>query len=230
MEISVVIPAYNEEGRIKKSISAIMKFLENKKLGYEIIVVDDCSKDGTAAIVKGFKSGRLRLVSNSKNSGKGYSVKRGVLMSKKNLVLFSDADLSTPIESLDSFLKYIGDYDIVIGSRRMKGSVIAGRQPLHRRIPGKIFPVLVNLTTLRGIRDTQCGFKLFKRKAAMDIFRKQKIKGFCFDVETLYLAKSAGYKIKEVPVVWNNSAHSKLSPVKDSIRMFIDLIKIRLMH
>lgn len=227
MEISIIIPAYNEEKIIGKSISKVIGFLENKKFDYEIIVVDDCSKDRTRSIINNFNSKKIILIENKKNIGKGYSIKKGILNAKKNLVLFSDADLSTPIEELNSLLKYIDDYDIVIGSRRMKKSVIKIKQPLYRRLPGNMFPILVNFIILKDIRDTQCGFKLFKRDAAKNVFKKQRIRGFCFDVEILYLAKNAGYKIKEVPITWNNFADSKVNAITDSIKMFIDLVKIR---
>lgn len=227
MEISIIIPTYNEEKIIEKSISKIISFLENKKFDYEIIVVDDCSKDRTKCIINNLNSKKIILIENKKNMGKGYSIKKGMLNAKKNLVLFSDADLSTPIEELNSLLKYIDDYDIVIGSRRMKKSVIKIKQPFYRRLPGKMFPILVNFIILKDIRDTQCGFKLFKRDVAKNVFKKQRIRGFCFDVEILYLAKNAGYKIKEVPITWNNFADSKVNTITDSIKMFIDLVKIR---
>lgn len=226
MEISVVIPAYNEGKIIGKNISKIISFLENKKFNYEIIVVDDCSKDGTSDIVKDFNSKKIVLLRNKKNMGKGHSIKRGILNAKKDLILFSDADLSTPIEELDSLLRYIDDYDIVIGSRGEK-SIIKIKQPIYRRIAGKMFPILVNFIVLKGIRDTQCGFKLFRKNLAKDIFKKQRIDGFCFDVEILYLAKNAGYKIKEVSVTWSNRADSKVNPIIDPIKMFIDLIRIK---
>ena len=229
MEISIIIPAYNEEKIIEKSISKIISFLENKKFDYEIIVVDDCSKDRTRSIINNFNSKKIILIENKKNIGKGYSIKKGILNAKKNLVLFSDADLSTPIEELNSLLKYTDDYDIVIGSRRMKKSVIKIKQPLYRRLPGNMFPILVNFIILKDIRDTQCGFKLFKRNSARAIFKKQKIDGFCFDVEIMYLAKKEGYKIKEVPVAWTNFRDSKVNPLVDSIKMFVDLMKIRFM-
>ena len=230
MDISVIIPAYNEEKLIRNSISKIISIFENKKFDYEIIVVDDCSKDKTRDIVKSFHSRNVVLIKNKKNLGKGYSIKKGVLSAKKNLILFSDADLSTPIRELNHLLKYIGSYDIVIGSRRMDGSLITIKQPFYRRIPGRIFPILVNLIVLKDIRDTQCGFKLFKRDVAKDLFKKQTIKGFCFDVEILKLAIDSGYRIKEVPVIWENYLDSKINPIIDPIKMFTDLIKIRLKY
>lgn len=230
MEISIIIPAYNEEKIIRKSISKVIEFLEHEKIEYELIVVDDCSTDRTGVIIKNFNSKKVILIKNKNNMGKGCAIKEGILNAKKDLILFSDADLSTPIKELSNLLKYIDDYDIVIGSRRIDGSLIKIKQPFYRTIPGRIFPILVNLMILRGIKDTQCGFKLFKRNAAKDIFQKQRIKGFCFDVEILYLAKKAGYKIKEVPITWNNSADSKVNIIADPIKMFIDLLKIWFRH
>lgn len=229
MKISVIIPAYNEEKVIGKSISKIISFLENKKFNYEIIVIDDCSKDRTSNIVKDFNSKKIILIRNKKNMGKGYSVKRGVMNAIGDLVLFSDADLSTPISELTKFLPLSHEYDVVIGSRVLKESVVL-KQKFYRELVGTAFNLLVQLLLIRGIRDTQCGFKLFRKNVAKDIFKKQRIGGFCFDAEILYLAKNAGYKIKEVPIKWINAESSKVNPVTDSIKMFIDLVRIRLRY
>lgn len=227
MEISIVIPAYNEEKVIRKNVFKIINFLKNKKIEYELIVVDDSSTDRTAEVIKNINSKKIRLIKNKKNMGKGYAIRKGILNAKKKLILFSDADLSTPIEELSNLLKYVNNYDIVIGSRSLDKSIIKIKQPLYRTIPGMIFPILVNLIILKGIKDTQCGFKLFKRNVANDIFKKQRIKGFCFDVEILHLAKNAGYKIREVPITWNNSEDSKVNVITDPVKMLIDLLKIR---
>lgn len=229
VSISIIIPAYNESKRIVRTLNKIVDYFDLGKWDYEILVVDDGSKDNTIGVINELskKNKRIKLLQNKKNKGKGYSVRAGILNARNELVLFTDADLSTPIEELDKFMRFIDVYDIIIGSRRLKGSRIKIKQPFYRRIPGKIFPILVNLLVLKDIQDSQCGFKLFKRKAAIDIFKRQTIKGFGFDVEVLYLAKRLGYRIKEIPVVWINDVNSRLDPIKDSYRMFKELLKIK---
>ncbi|MFH0979308.1 MAG: dolichyl-phosphate beta-glucosyltransferase [Candidatus Woesearchaeota archaeon] len=227
MKLSVVIPAYNEEKRIANSISKVIDYLDRKKFDYELIIVDDGSTDTTVEIVQGFNNGKIRLLKNEVNRGKGFSVRRGMLAAENPYILFSDADLSTPITELPRLMKYINGYPIVIGSRRMKGSLIVTRQPWYRSIPGKVFPLMVNLLVLKGIRDTQCGFKLFRRAAAQELFPLQKLERFSFDAEILLLAQLKGYKIKEVPVVWANALDSKLNAVTDSYSMFVELLKVK---
>lgn len=226
--ISIVIPAYNEEKRIGKSIKQIVKYLDKKKYSYEVIVVDDGAIDNTIDVVKKAGNKYVRIIKNKKNMGKGYSVKTGILNAKYPLVLFSDSDLATPIEELDKFMEYIKNYDIVIASRNLKESDIKVKQPFCRQLMGKTFPLLVNLIALGGFRDTQCGFKLFKTNAAKKIVSLQTFNRFSFDVEILFIAKKLGYKIKEAPVVWIDKEGSKVNPIKDSLEMLTDLFKIRL--
>lgn len=227
MNISVVIPAYNESKRIRSTLEKVENFLKKKNWDYEIIVVDDGSKDNTADIVRSFINNRIKLLKNKKNMGKGFTVKHGVLKAKKDYILFSDADLSTPIEELERFDKVKHAYDIVIGSRRVKGSKIPVKQPFYRRWPGAIFPFIVSILVLRGIKDTQCGFKMFRREVAHELFPRQTLNGFSFDAEILYLAQKRGYKIKEMPVVWVNALDSKLNAMTDSYRMLVELLKIK---
>ncbi|MCK4521213.1 MAG: glycosyltransferase family 2 protein [Nanoarchaeota archaeon] len=224
--LSVIIPAYNEEKRIGKTLERIISYLDSKKYSYEIIVVDDGSRDRTRDVVRGVRN--VKINKKRKNMGKGYSVKEGMLIAKGDYLLFSDADLSTPIEELEKLMNYIKKYDVIIGSRALKESDIQIRQPFYREYMGKIFNFFVQILTVKGIRDTQCGFKLFTKKAAKEIFSKQKIDGFGFDVEVLFIARKKGFKIKEVPIVWRNSINTKVSPVKDSVRMFYDILKVRL--
>lgn len=229
-QLSVVIPAYNEGSRIKNTLKKITQHLERNKYNYELIVVDDASTDTTKKIVQEIlvKNKKIRLLQNRVNKGKGYSIRKGVLNSRKPFILFSDADLSTPIGELDTFRDFLNEYDIIIGSRRLPASNIIVKQPFYREFIGRFFNLLVHLLILRGVNDTQCGFKLFKKNAAMNIFQKQRLNGFGFDVEILFLAKKFNYKIKEIPVTWKNSAkHSKVSIMKHSIMMFFDLLRIR---
>jgi len=230
-KISLIIPVYNEEKRIKLTLSNCVSYFKNKKIDYEIIIVDDGSIDKTRLIVKDFsnKNKSIKLTKKRRNKGKGYSVKEGMLLASKDYLLFSDADLSAPIEETEKFIEIIKrGYDIVIASRNMKNSIIPIKQPFFRRFLGKIFPFIVNLLILPGYKDTQCGFKLFKKEVARKIFSKQKINGFSFDVEVLFIAKKYGYKTKEIPVIWSNSLGSKVNPVLDSIKMFLGILKIRL--
>lgn len=227
--ISIVIPSYNESKKIASTLTKIVSYMNSKKLCYEIIVVDDGSTDNSNEIVKELseKNNKIKPIRNQKNKGKGYSVRKGVLNSKYDLILFTDADLSTPITELDNLMVFLDNYDMIIGSRNLKGSKIKIKQPFYRRIPGKIFPLLVNLIMFQDIRDTQCGFKLFKRKAAIEIFNRQKLNGFSFDVEVLYLAKELKLKIKEAPIVWMNDINSKINPIRDPYKMFKELLRIK---
>jgi dolichyl-phosphate beta-glucosyltransferase len=236
MEISIIVPAYNEEKRIQKTLERIFSYMKEKKHDFEIVVVDDGSKDKTVEVVEIFRKkkskdkkdkDRIKILKNIKNKGKGHSVKRGMLAGEKKWLLFSDADLSTPIEEIEKFEKYIDQYSIIIASRNLKESQIKIKQPKLRSTLGKIFPFVVNLFTIRGIKDTQCGFKLFRKDVAEKIFPLQTSKRFAFDVEVLFIAKKHGYKIKEIPVIWINALGSKVDPINDSISMFFDLIRFR---
>ncbi len=228
IKLTVVIPAYNEENRIGGTLSLIHEYLSKQDYSYEIIVVDDGSNDGTIQAVEKIGNDRLKILKNEKNKGKGYSIKRGMLEAIGDYVLFSDADLSTPIEELEKFWKYLDEgYDIVIGSRALKESVLEVRQPFYRELMGRIFNFIVRHILNFKLRDTQCGFKIFKRDVANKIFSIQKIEGWSFDVEILYIATKLNYRIKEVPVRWINSPLTKVNPFKDAINMFIDITKLR---
>lgn len=227
MHLSIIIPAYNEELRIKATIEKILVFLKNKKWIYEIIIIDDGSTDKTALIAKQFEKSNVKLISYKSNRGKGYAVKTGVLAAGKDWILITDGDLSTPIEELENFFKY-SDYDILIGSRTIKDSKILIHQPWHRELGGKVINFFVQLLALPGIKDTQCGFKLFKKAAAETIFSKQTINRFGFDVEILYIARKKGFKIEELAIQWSNNPNTKIKPLKDGLRILIDLVKIRL--
>ena len=229
--LSVIIPAYNEEKRLLSTLSKICAYLSTKDFPYEIIVVDDGSTDNTLQMVKNFASSNRHIVIliNEQNSGKGYSVRKGMLSARGEYAFFTDADLSTPIEEIEKCLPYlINGYDVVIGSRSMPGSDILVHQPWYREKMGKIFNFMVNMVLLKGIIDTQCGFKGFKREAVKTVFNRCKINGFSFDVEALYLSRKYNFKIKEIPIRWENSPLSKVSPIKHSLQMFKDLIGIKI--
>ncbi len=229
--MSIILPAYNEENRLGPTLTRIGEYLDTKEWTAEIIVVDDGSKDGTVDLVEEWmkKDERIKLVRNPENKGKGFSVRNGMLRAKGRYRLFSDSDLSTPIEELDKLLSYIGGrIDVTIGSRSIAGSDVQVSQALYRMLMGRIFNLIVRILFQTKMRDTQCGFKLFTRKAAEDVFPKAVVNRFGFDVEVLFLAEKLGYKVQEVPVVWINSEESKVSAVRDSIGMFIDLFRIRL--
>lgn len=232
MELSVIIPAYNEEKRIETTLQKIVFYLkQNKNIkNYEIIVVDDGSKDHTREIVEKYllSENFIKLNSFRENRGKGFSVREGALLAQYSLILFSDADLSTPIEELDKFLPLIANYDIIIGSRALKESDVKKHQPFYREIMGKTFNFLMRKITGLPFKDTQCGFKLFKNCRV--IFQNQVLERFSFDVELLYLALKDNKKVAEIPVSWINDERSKVSPITDSLQMFKDILKIKSLH
>ncbi|PIU68690.1 MAG: glycosyl transferase [Armatimonadetes bacterium CG07_land_8_20_14_0_80_40_9] len=228
--LSIVIPAYNEEKRIGDSLRKIKEYLNKESYSYEIIVVDDGSKDETVKKVEDITKEweDIYVLKNEKNQGKGYSVRRGILSAKGEYILFSDADLSTPIEEVERLINFLKEgYDLAIGSRALKDSKIRIHQPYYRELMGRFFNFFVQVLLFKGIKDTQCGFKVFRREVAKELFSQQKIDGFSFDVEILYLAHKFNYKIKEVPVVWLNSKVSRVNPLKHSLQMFKELLRIR---
>ena len=229
MDISVVIPAYNEEKRLGGTLGRILSYMAEAGHDYEVVVVDDGSRDGTAAVAESFSGRGVHTLRTPGNRGKGHAVRRGMLEAGKSLVLFSDADLSTPIEELEKLAAPVlaGRAQIAFGSRAVAGSVIEVSQPFYRVAMGKTFNLLVRLIALRGFHDTQCGFKLFTRDAAREVFRRQRLDGFGFDVEILAIARRLGIRIAEVPVRWIDSAETRVHPVRDSTRMFLDLFRIR---
>ena len=231
-ETTIVIAAYNEEKRLAASLRKIQAYQAAREQAVEIIVVDDGSTDNTALMVVALclEVQGLRLISYPKNRGKGYALRTGVLSSRGSMVLLSDADLSTPIEELETLRQHITaqTHHIAIGSRALALSEIVQAQPLWRRGLGRLFNAIVRALVLEGFHDTQCGFKLFTGEAAKVLFEAAQIDRFAYDVEILALAQKNGYRVAEVPIKWTNSAGSKVRPVLDSLQMLSDLVKIRL--
>jgi dolichyl-phosphate beta-glucosyltransferase len=229
MKISVVVPCYNETPRILPSLERIFAYMDANHPDYEVVLVDDGSTDGTAALAES-RFGtcpQLRVLAYGPNRGKGYAVRIGSVRATGDLVLLSDADLSAPIDELEKMLPLIErGSDLVIGSRAHAQAEIRQHQPLYRELSGKLFNVLVRLVVMSGFRDTQCGFKLFRRTAMLPVLARQRIDGFAFDVEMIALARQAGLRISEVPVVWINSPTSMVR-LRPALRAFVDLVAIR---
>lgn len=230
MYLSVIIPAYNEERRLSKTLLGIDAYLTRQKYDYEIIVISDGSKDNTSGIARNLqpKIANLKLIDNKKNHGKGYVVRQALLEAQGDIRLFTDADNSTSINQVEKMLPYFKQgYDIVIGSRDAKGAVLDPPQPFLRIMVGNIFNLMTQIIVgLWGIWDTQCGFKALSKKAAEDIIPKCKIDRWAFDPEILKIGRKMGYKIKEIPVVWKNDLESKVK-LKSTIKMALDLLRIR---
>lgn len=230
MHLSIIIPAYNEEKRISQTLLAIDRYLSKQNYDYEILVVNDGSKDKTAEIVRNFQKivKNLRLIDNKENKGKGGVVKQGMLEAKGDFRLFSDADNSVSIDQIENFWPFLlQGYDVVIGSIEVKGAKIEEKAQWYRRILGKLSKYLIrSVAGLWAIHDTQRGFKVFTDRAAKKIFPKQTIIRWGFDIEILAIAKKSGYKIKEAPVVWINPGESKVT-LKAYFNTFLELLKIR---
>jgi len=228
-KVSIVVPAFNEAARIGESLRTIETFLKRVPWTAEVLVVDDGSRDDTPAIVSSIQFPGLRLIRNQTNRGKGHSVKSGVLAAAGEYVLFSDADLSAPIDELEKLLAIAQAQaaDVVIGSRAIDRSFIENHQSRGREVGGMVFNIMVQILLGLRIQDTQCGFKLFKRERIRPVFEKMTITGFGFDPELLFLASRAQLKILEIPVRWSHSEGSKIRFLRDSVRMFSDLIRIR---
>jgi dolichyl-phosphate beta-glucosyltransferase len=231
LDLSIIIPAYNEERRLPKTLDRIGAYLNARSWRSEIIVVDDSSSDATANLVASYrdKYPSLRLVSNDRNRGKGFSVRHGILEARGEIVLFTDADLSTPIEEADKLLVALRDnhFDAAIGSRAMDRGLIELHQSFFREKAGVMFNLLVRL--IIGIRfsDTQCGFKAFRRERTGIIFKHQRIERFGFDPEILFLAKRYGLRVAEIPVRWSHDSGTKVHVIADGIRMAFELFVVR---
>jgi len=224
--ISIIIPAYNEEKRLPATLRTVKTYLDATSWEFaEIVVVDDGSRDGTAELAR---SAGARVLRNPGNRGKGYSVRHGMLDARGDWSLFSDADLSTPIEELEKLWTAMerSQAQAVIGSRDLDRSLIGVRQPVFREFSGRVFNLVMRTVTGLPFRDTQCGFKLFETAAAREIFRRLRVERFGFDVEVLYIARRLGYRAVEVPVRWNDVAGTKVHMLS-GVAAFLDPLKVR---
>lgn len=228
----MIVPAYNEERRMLPTLRRMAEYFAAQPYSWTVTVVSDGSTDLTPRIVQEFADGhpQFRLIAYAPNRGKGHAVRRGMLEAEGEWLLFSDADLATPIEEVEKLLAAVRDgAEIAIGSRPLRESRLEIRQPLYREMAGRLFNVIVQLLAVKGIRDTQCGFKLFREDAAREVFRRSRIDGFGFDFETMMIARDLGYRIVEVPIRWAHQEGSKVRLLRDGARMIGDLLRLRLM-
>jgi dolichyl-phosphate beta-glucosyltransferase len=227
--LSIVVPAYNEEGRLPQTLPRIVDFVQAQEYAAEVIVVDDGSADGTCGVVEEIAAAApfVRLIRNE-HRGKGYAVKTGGMAAAGDFIFLCDADLSMPIEEVAHFLPpALEEYDVAIGSREVEGARRYD-EPGLRHLMGRVFNTLVRVLAVRGFQDTQAGFKCFAREAAREMFPYQTMDGFGFDVEILFIAQKRGFRIVEVPINWYYMSNSRVSPVSDSVRMFREILQVRI--
>lgn len=229
--LSVIIPCYNEADRLPPTLEHLQRYFAGQGCDYELLVVDDGSTDGTVGVASTMaaRDPRVRVLAYSPNRGKGYAVRFGVMHATGDRVLISDADLSIPIDELERLSVFLDQgYDVAIGSRAIAGAVLANRPPMYRVVAGRAFNLLIRSLGVRGIYDSQCGFKLYSRRAARDIFPLMTVDRWAFDVEALVLASLHGYRIREVPVTLYHSPNSRVSLIREASRTLSDLMRIRL--
>jgi glycosyltransferase involved in cell wall biosynthesis len=229
LEFSIVVPAYNEEERLPRTLERIADYVRRRRPASEIIVVDDGSTDNTPEVVRAWQKEMpaLRLIANNGNCGKGWSVRNGMLAARGEIALFTDADLSAPIEEAEKLLDALNSADVAIGSRALDRRMIRVHQSPGRELAGILFNRLVRLATGLALKDTQCGFKAFRMDRARIIFEQQTIGGFGFDPEILFLSQRHGLRMAEIPVFWAHDPRTKVHVVRDSALMFADLWRIR---
>lgn len=236
--VSLVIPVFNEQERIAKTLYSVKDYLSNQNYTSDVMIIDDGSNDLTSEVVRvvDIYSEEVKaqdsgvLVENVKNVGKGYSIAKGLLMAKGDIIVFTDADCSTPIDEMDKLIRKINEgNDVVIGSRNLSSSNVQNRPPMRAAL-SRGFNLIANALGVMSVSDSQCGFKAYRREVARDVANRQSTYGFCFDVEHIHLANKLGYKVAEVPVSWTHDDGSTLSLLRDSLSMFIDLLKIRWVH
>jgi len=229
-QYSVVIPAFNESARIGGALAEVLRTLDEKGWNAEVIVVNDGSTDNTAAIIESFaaRDPRVRLLHNGPNRGKGYSVRNGILHAAGNIIMFTDADLSSPMPEAERLFDAIRNgADVAIGSRWLEVSRQTIHQPLYRQFFGRCFNLVTRMIMRLPFADTQCGFKAFRRSAAQTIFQLQRIERWGFDPEILFIALRRGYRIQEVPVTWGHDERSRISYLRDGIKMLEELLYVR---
>jgi dolichyl-phosphate beta-glucosyltransferase len=228
-ELSIIVPSFNEEARLPASLCLIAAYVTSANRSAEVLVVDDGSNDRTAEVAASFadRIPNLRVLTNGENRGKGYSVRHGMQEARGEYVLFTDADLSAPIEEADKLLSALRQYDIAIGSRALNRDLIDVHESPFREFAGIIFNRIVRIVLWLPFVDTQCGFKAFRRERCRIIFEQQRIERFGFDPELLYLARHHGLKATEIPVRWSHSPATKINMMRDSIQMFVDVFTIR---
>ncbi len=227
---SIIIPAYNEQDRLGATLEKVLAYAAAQRWRSEVLVVNDGSRDATADVAREFarRNSSVRLIENPGNRGKGYSVRNGALNASGDIVLFTDADLSTPIEEAGKlFAAIAGGADVAIGSRWLKSELQTERQPVYRQIVGRAFNLVLWAILRINYKDTQCGFKAFSGRAARSLFSLQKIDRWGFDPELLFLARKNGMKVAEVPVEWAHDHRSKIRVFRDGFRMLADLLAVR---
>lgn len=228
----MIVPAFNEQDRIKSTLTRLNEYLSAQEYSWSVVVVSDGSTDATPQIVSEFATAHpgFKLKHYARNRGKGHAVKFGMLHTDARFLLLSDADLASPIEEVEKLWPHVRQGTaIAIGSRPLRESQLVVRQPLYRELLGRAFNKAVQTLAIKGIQDTQCGFKLFESKAAKDIFSRCKIDGFGYDFEALFIARDLGYSIAEVPIQWAHQDGSKVKVLRDGTRMILDLIRLRTM-
>ena len=229
IELSIIVPSFNEELRLPASLDHIAEYVAASRRSTEVLVVDDGSTDRTAEVAAAYadRIANLRVLKNGENRGKGYSVRHGMLEAKGEVVLFTDADLSAPIEEADKLLAAMEQYDVAIGSRAMDRSLIKVHESAFREFAGIVFNRIVRTVLWLPFVDTQCGFKAFRRERCRILFEQQRIERFGFDPELLFLARRHGLQAVEIPVRWSHSPATKINMMRDSIQMFVDVFTIR---
>jgi glycosyltransferase involved in cell wall biosynthesis len=227
--LSIIVPAYNEEKNVSDTLSEMSKYLKGKDFNYEVIVIDDGSSDSTVQKASRFTNDlkNFKIIESTPNKGKGYVLKKAMLQAGGEFVMFMDADSSVSIKELENFLPLLkGDSDVYIASRRIPGAKVS--VPFKREILGKIYLTLAKMFLGINVNDVNCGFKVFKREAAKNIFSRQVMNDWSFDAEDLFLAAKFGYKVKEIPVEWVYKSTSKVRPLRDGVNSFLSLVRIRL--
>jgi len=227
MNLSIVIPCYNEGNKLVNNIITVKKYLDSLgEISYEIIGVNDGSTDNTDVLMKLTTIENVKFIGYTKNRGKGYAVKYGIENAVGDWIIFMDADISTDISAIKTVLDSRNTADIIIGSRRHKETILVKKQPFSRKFIGNACKVITHILTGMKIKDTQCGFKAFKKECIKKIIEKQMVERFAFDVEYLYIASINKMKIIEIPIRWENDEDSRVSPIRSSVKFFCDLFKI----